>query len=128
VTGPLGYPAISFGLVILVTAGLWPFLGSEARDGLLAAGGLALLTQMILYVGLHWLRQDPERFALTLILGIGVRMTVVFAAALLLVWPGILPAASFLLGLAGFLFALVLLESAFLKLTVYEQSRYAAES
>jgi hypothetical protein len=128
VTGPLGYPAISFGLVILVTAGLWPFLGSEARDGLLAAGGLALLTQMILYVGLHWLRQDPERFALTLILGIGVRMTVVFAAAMLLVWPGILPAASFLLGLAGFLFALVLLESAFLKLTVYEQSRYAAES
>jgi hypothetical protein len=125
--GPFGYPATSLGLVITVTAGLWPFLNAGAREGLLAAGGLALLTQFALHAGMHRLRQNPERFALTLALGMGVRMVVILGSALLWVWPGTLPAASFLLGLAGFLFALVLLETAFLKLTVYQQARYAAK-
>lgn len=125
--GPVGYVAVSLGLVLVVTAGLWPFLSQGGREGLLTAGGLALLTQLGLHFALTGLRRNPKRFAVSLALGIGVRMAVIVLSAVLLVAPGLVPPASFLLGLAGFLFGLVLLEVAFLKLTIYNEAQYAAK-
>jgi hypothetical protein len=100
--------------LLLVNAGLWPFLSPPARNGLLVAATVAYPIQMVAFFLLIRFWGSGKRFLLVWLGGTVARLAVVLAAALLLTRIRELPPAPTLLGLAGFFFGLLLLEPLFL--------------
>lgn len=107
-----GYAGAAVGTVTVASAALWPWLEPEGRHGVVLAGGAALAAQLPAL----WLllRCPPERFVGPWAAGMGFRLlavALVTAAAVLLEGVAATPA---LLGVAGFLFALLVLEAVLL--------------
>lgn len=101
--------------LLLVTAGLWPWLSSPARTGVLVAALVAYPVQLVVFFLLVRFRGDRKRFMWAWMGGTAVRMGVVLLAGLALLWVERLPPAPTLLALAGFFFGLLLLEPLFLR-------------
>jgi hypothetical protein len=102
-------------VILLVTAGLWPFLSGSARTGVLVAGAVAWPIQLVAFGSLVRFWGKPERFLLVWVGGTLIRMGAIVLAAILLVRTDELPPAPTLLALAGFFFGLLLLEPLFLR-------------
>jgi hypothetical protein len=101
--------------LLLINAGLWPFLSPSARAGLMVAALVAYPIQMLAFFLLIRFWDDKNRFLLVWVGGTVVRMGVILVAALVVTQDNRLPPAPTLLGLAGFFFGLLLLELLFLK-------------
>ena len=113
-----GYGTAAVVLVGTATALSWPFLGTPGRQGLLVAGGIALAVQLPAFGLLLRFRFDHRRFLLVWGAGTVTRLGLVLVLGLLVGRTAVLAPVPTLLGLAGFLFALLLLEAFFLRPTV----------
>ena len=109
------YGGVALAAVVLVTAGLWPWLSPPARLGILVAALVAYPVQVLAFFLLVRFRGDSSRFMVVWMGGTLVRMGVILVAALVLTRVEKLPPAPTLLALAGFLFGLLLLEPLFLR-------------
>jgi hypothetical protein len=109
------YGGVALGAVLLVNAGLWPFLSPSARMGILVAALIAYPIQMVAFFMLIRFWGEGNRFLLVWVGGTVVRMGVLLVVALVVSLTETLPPAPTLLGLAGFFFGLLLLELLFLK-------------
>lgn len=88
-----------------------PFLAEGARQAVLAAGFLALGTQIPAYFLLKGWRTRSDRFLAAIGAGFAVRVAVVVLGVLLFLVPGRAEPAPFLLSLGAFLVAVLLAES-----------------
>ncbi len=111
----LRYGGVALLALLLVTAGLWPWLSPSARTGVLVAALVAYPVQMAAFGLLLRYWNETRRFALVWVGGTVARMGVVLLAALVLTRVEGLPPAPTLLALAGFFFGLLLLEPLFLR-------------
>jgi hypothetical protein len=111
----LRYGGVALILLLLVNAGLWPWLSPPARTGLLVAALVAYPVQMVAFFLLVRYWGEQKRFLAVWAGGTVVRMAVIVVAALVLSRVEELPPAPTLLGLAGFFFGLLLLEPLFLR-------------
>jgi len=111
------YASASTATVAVVTGGLWPWVGSAARDGLLTAAMLALVFQVPAFAFLVWIRERPQGFLLGLAGGMLARMGLVAVVAIMATAGGARRSGTvaMVLGLIGYLFALVLLEAWFIR-------------
>jgi len=109
------YGGVALLLLLLVNAGLWPWLSGPSRAGILLAALVAYPVQMLAFFLLVRFWRDRKRFLLVWIGGTVARMGIILAAALVLTRWGGPPPAPTLLGLAGFFFGLLLLEPLFLR-------------
>jgi CDP-diglyceride synthetase len=109
------YGGVALLALLLVIAGLWPWVSSSARAGILVAALVAYPVQVIAFFLLarHW--GEGKRFLLVWVGGTVVRMGVILLAALVVSRMESLPPAPTLLALAGFFFGLLLLEPLFLR-------------
>lgn len=110
------YATCSAALVGVVVAALWSGLDEAGREGILWAAGLALPVQWAAFALLLGLRDRDQGFLLALAGGTMARLGVLGAAGVVVtvVETGV-GAGVLLLGLAGFLFLLALLEAFFLQ-------------
>ena len=110
------YAACSVAVVGLVVALLWSRLDGPGREGILWAAGLALPVQWAAFALMLGLRDRSQGFLLALAGGTMARLGVLGAAGVVVtvVETGV-GAGALLLGLAGFLFLLALLEALFLQ-------------
>ena len=111
----LRYGGVALALLLLVNAGLWPWLSPSARKGLLVAALVAYPIQMVAFFLLVRYWGQGKRFLLVWAGGTVVRMGAILGAALVLMKAEGLAPAPTLLGLAGFFFGLLLLEPLFLR-------------
>ena len=109
------YGTASVLLVALVTLGLWPFLGDAARAGVLAAGFVALPVQVVAFALLVRYRGRTEGFMAAWAGGMALRVLAVVMAAIVVIRTGTPSAVSLLLALAGFFFALLLIEPVYFR-------------
>ncbi len=109
------YGGVALLVLLLLNAGLWPWLPSPSRTGILLAAAVAYPVQMLAFFLLVRFWKDRKRFLLVWVGGTVVRMGVILAAALVLMRWGGPPPAPTLLALAGFFFGLLLLEPLFLR-------------
>jgi len=109
------YGGVALLVLLLANAGLWPWLSTSARTGLLVAALIAYPIQMLAFFLLIKFFDDKKRFLLVWVGGTVVRMAVIMVAALVLARADGLPVAPTLLALAGFFFGLLLLEPLFLR-------------
>jgi hypothetical protein len=114
------YAVAGTALLALAVGGLWPFLSPEAWTGVLRAALIALPLQLVLFALLLRGRRGSNSFLMVWAGGTLIRMGAVVAAAVLLMGSSSAMVLSTLLALAGFLFALLLLEPIFLKLRPFE--------
>ncbi len=108
------YGGVSLLAILLVVAGLWPWVSSSARAGILFAALVAYAVQMMAFFMLVRFWGEGRRFLLVWAGGTVVRMGVILLAALWVSQNEALPPAPTLLALAGFFFGLLLLEPLFL--------------
>lgn len=110
-------------LVVGIGTGVfWAFLDSAGRNGLLVAGAIALAIQGFAFVALLGLKEREQGFLLAMLGGAFTRMAALgvvgVGATTLDTGLGLEP---LILGLAGFFFALLLLEAWFVR-SLTEQS------
>jgi len=101
--------------LLLVNAGLWPWLSPPDRTGIWVASAVAYPVQMVAFFLLIKFWENRKQFLLFWVGGTVVRMGVILVAALILTRVDALSPAPTLLGLAGFFFGLLLLEPLFLR-------------
>ncbi len=99
--------ALLLGLIILA---LWPFLGETARSGVLTAALIAFPVQLVAFSVLIHFRGRTQGFMAAWAGGMVLRAGAVVIAAVVVVRSGTPSAIALLLALAGFFFALLLLE------------------
>jgi len=104
------YAALGAGTVSVVVLALWPFLDTPSRSGVLVAAAVALPVQIVAFAAIQRFRGELNGFLAAWIGGTLVRMAVLGGVAVALVRSGFDGGASMLLALAGFFFALLLLE------------------
>lgn len=109
------YAGVGLGLLALVVACLWPWLGVPGRRGLVAAAMVAWPVQVVAFGLLLRYRDEPRRFLATWVGGTLLRMTVVGVAAFALTRAPGFAMTPTLLALAGFFFGLLLLEPIFFR-------------
>jgi hypothetical protein len=109
------YGGVSLLVILLAVAGLWPWVSSSARAGILFAALVAFAVQMIAFILLVRFWGEGKKFLLVWVGGTVVRMGVILLAALWVSLREALPPAPTLLALAGFFFGLLLLEPLFLR-------------
>ncbi len=102
-------------MVAAGVAALFPFLEDEGRMGVLIAAGVAYPVQVAAFGFLLRARGEPSRFFAWWGAGVVVRIGVVIMVGLVALRVESLGAEALLLSLAGFFFALLLIEPAFLK-------------
>lgn len=110
------YSAAGMGIVVLVTAGAWTFLGDAGRESMLTAALIAWPLQVGFFALLKRAQGEPGRFLMWWAAGILGRMAVVVAAGIVVGRLGGVEPDVLIMSLAGFLFALLLLEPLFLNL------------
>lgn len=110
------YVVTSTALIALLVTGLRQVLNDAGREGILWAAGLALPVQWAVFALMLALRGRSQGFLLALAGGTMARLGVLGAAGVVVtvVEAGV-SAAALLLGLAGFLFLLALLEVFFMQ-------------
>lgn len=113
-TGPRRYTAAAAALVTLAVALSWALLGSAAGVTTLAAGVAALGIQAGLYSLLDAAHGDHLRFMKLWVVGMLVRFGCIGVAGAIASLSTVSEPAVLVLSTAGFLFALHLLETAFL--------------
>ena len=111
-----GYYGLAFLIVAAGTGVFYPFLDEAGRKGLLVAGGIALAIQGLAFLALLRLQEKEHGFLLALLGGAAVRFVALgvvgVTATTVDTGLGLEP---LILGLAGFLFALLLLEALFVR-------------
>lgn len=111
----LKYAATGVGAIILIVAGLWPFLDAAARNGVLVAAAVAVPVQVIAFAVLTHYRGQVNGFLAAWVGGTLVRMLVIGAVAFAVTRSGTDGALATLLALAGFFFGLLLLEPVYFR-------------
>jgi hypothetical protein len=107
----LVFTGVAAGLVVLVVLGAWPFLGGGSLTWLALAGAGAFAVQLALHLGLGRLRRDPRRFFVGVLVGSAARLLAVVAAVVWVALRAHPHPLALLLGLAGFLFGMLLIEA-----------------
>lgn len=113
-TGPRRYTAAAAALVTLAVALSWALLGFAAGVTTLAAGVASLGIQAALYTLLDAAHGEPLRFMKLWVVGMLVRFGCIGVAGAIASLSTVSEPAVLVLSTAGFLFALHLLETAFL--------------
>lgn len=110
------YVVSSTAVVALLVGGLWRVLDEAGLEGIFWAAGIALPVQWAAFGLLLALRDRDQGFLIALAVGTMARLGVLGAAGVVVtvVETGV-GAGALLLGLAGFLFLLALLEALFLQ-------------
>ncbi len=112
----LAYAAVALALVAAATVGVGAALDPVGRRSLAWAAAIALAVQFAAYALLMWARGRGNAFMLAFLGGGAARVGVLGVAGLLTTQTETgLAAAPLLLGLAGYFFALLLLEGWFLR-------------
>lgn len=106
----LKYAGTAASLVALTTVALWPFLDPTARRGVVVAGAIALPTQIAAFWLLLNARGRLKAFLVVWVGGTLMRLAIVGLVAFLAYRSSADGAVAMLLALAGFFFALLLLE------------------
>jgi hypothetical protein len=96
--------------IALIVLGLWPFLDSSARGGVLVAAAIALPVQLIAFTLLIRYRGQLNGFLAAWVGGTFLRMCVIAVTAFVVIRSGTEGAVPMLLALTGFFFGLLLLE------------------
>lgn len=109
------YAVTALVVLVLVTGGLWPWLSPPARLGVLVAAMVAYPVQLLAFFAMFRYWDDPKRFMVAWMGGTLMRLGVILVMGLVLLRVERLPAVPTLPALAGFLFALLLLEPLFLR-------------
>ncbi|MFV2005850.1 MAG: hypothetical protein ACC667_00305 [Longimicrobiales bacterium] len=120
---PVGrYGATGLLLLLIVVAGLWPFLEADGRRGIALAAAVAYPIQLFAFWLLIRYRQEMNRFLVIWAGGTLVRMGVIVVVGL---WATRLDSVApipMLLALGGFFFVLLLLEPAFFRIQLGENT------
>lgn len=111
----LRYGFAGFILVGLLGAAVWPFLGPDARRGVLVGAAVAYPIQLVAFGLMVRYRDRANAFLAVWAGGTLVRMGSVLAVGLLLLKVEVADPTALLLALAGFFFGLLLLEPLFLR-------------
>lgn len=109
------YGASSAALIGILTLGLWPFLDVAGRMGVLAAAAVAVPVQVGAFAVLVRYRGEVKGFMAAWVGGMAIRAAALLVVAVLVIRSGTASAIPMLLALAGFFFALLLLEPVFFK-------------
>lgn len=109
-TAPLNYAITGLAAVGAVTLALRPFLDASAWEGVVMAGLIALSVQVVAFWLLDRFHRRINGFLAVWAGGTLVRMGVVGVVAFVVVRNEVPGAVALLLALAGFFFALLLLE------------------
>lgn len=109
-TTPLKYAATGFLSLTAVTLVLWPWLTPEGRVGVVIAALVALPVQVVTFGLLLRFRDRLNGFLAAWVGGMLTRVVVLAVVAVFAVRSGSERAVPMLLALAGFFFALLLLE------------------
>ena len=104
------YGTASLVVLALVTLALWPFLDSAGRSGVLAAALVAFPVQVAAFEMLVRQKGRTTGFMAAWAGGMALRAVALLVVSLLVVRSGTSSAIPMLLSLAGFFFALLLLE------------------
>ncbi len=120
---PVGrYGATGFLLLLVVVAGLWPFLDANGRRGIALAAAVAYPIQLLAFWLLIRYRREMNHFLAVWAGGTLVRMGVIVVVGL---WATRLESVApvpMLLALGGFFFVLLLLEPAFFRIQLGENT------
>lgn len=112
----LHYTVLALILVAVATLGIGALLDDAGRRSLIWAAVVAIPVQLVAFAALLKLRDQGNAFLLAFLGGGAVRLGVLGVAGLLTTQMETgLAAAPLMLGLAGFFFALLLLEGWFLR-------------
>lgn len=111
------YAAAALLLTVVLTVPLWPWLEAEARSGLVTAAAIAVAAQVVAFGALVRLQGRPQGFLLGFAGGVLARMGLVAAVAMAATASDMSRprTVAVVLGLIGYLFALVLLEAWFIQ-------------
>ncbi len=111
------YAVAALLLTLVLTVLLWPWLEADARSGLVTAAVLAVAAQVVAFGALVWLRERPQGFLLGFAGGVMARMGLVAVVAVVATTSEASRprTVAVVLGLVGYLFALVLLEAWFIQ-------------
>jgi hypothetical protein len=102
--------------LVLVSAGLWPWLEAFERSGLVWAAAGSLVVQGVAFGLLIAVRSREKGLLLGMAGGTALRLGALATAGLVVTFGSFeTDAAALVLGLAGFLFALSLLEALFVR-------------
>lgn len=113
---PVGrYGATALLLLVVVVAGLWPFLDAGGRHGVALAAAVAYPIQVLAFWLLIRYREKMNHFLAVWVGSTLVRMGVIVVTALLVMRIDAISSAPTLLALGGFFFGLLLLEPAFFR-------------
>ena len=120
---PVGrYGATGLLLLLVVVAGLWPFLDTGGRYGVALAAAVAYPIQLLAFWLLIRYREKMNRFLAVWAGGTLVRMGVIVIAAFAVMRIDAIAPVPTLLALGGFFFGLLLLEPAFFRRSASENS------
>jgi hypothetical protein len=112
----LAYVGTATVAVAVVVGALWGFLDADSRRGLGAAGAVAVVVQVAAFALLLGLRDRDNGLLLGMAGGTAGRLGALGVAGVVVsVGEPAMSASALILGLAGFLFALSLLEAVFLR-------------
>ncbi len=107
----LTFAKAALGLIAVALAATWLLLDPASWRWVAIAAGIAMLVQGLLHLLLPKWRKDPKRFVAGILLGTTVR-TLTLVVAIVWVWQtDHRHPVALLLGLAGFLFGLLLIEA-----------------
>jgi hypothetical protein len=109
------YGATAVALIGFLTLGLWPFLEPAGRRGVLVAAAVALPVQIVAFAVLVRYRGHVKGFMGAWAGGMALRAVTLAVVAVLVIRSGTESAIPLLLSLAGFFFALLLLEPIYFK-------------
>lgn len=109
------YGSAAVALIGLLTLVLWPFLEPTSRLGVLTAAAVALPVQIAAFAVLVRYRSEVKGFLAAWAGGVALRAAVLLVVAVLVIRSGTQTAVPTLLALAGFFFALLLLEPVYFK-------------
>ena len=119
------YGASAVALIGLLTLGLWPFLEPAARLGVLTAAAVAIPIQIVAFAALMRYRGQLKGFVAAWAGGMALRALTLLVVAFLVIRSGTESAVPMLLSLAGFFFALILLEPIYFKVDQASEGRAA---
>jgi hypothetical protein len=107
----LAAAAAGLGLAVVLALLVWP----AARSAVWSVAAMAYVVQLVAFAVLLAARANPNRFLLAWAGGTVLRLSLLAGLAVWLWVTGVEPRTPWLLGLAGMLFLLMLLEPVFLR-------------
>ncbi len=120
--------AVSVGIVLAGALLAGPFVDADARTAVFAGGLVVLGTQLPLHFLLAGWRERNDRFMAAVVAGFVARVAVLAAVVAVLVIPGRIVAAPFLLALGGFMVAVLIAEAAIESRRIRALAAEAAEA